>query len=61
MGAVRSGNLKYVRDGKNEFLFDLSVDEHEQANYKDKEPQTFERLRGEFSKWESSVLAYPNE
>ena len=31
----------------------------EQANYKDKEPGEFERLRGEFSKWEARVLAYP--
>jgi arylsulfatase A-like enzyme len=60
-GAVRSGKWKYVREGKNEFLFDLSVDEHEQANYKDKEPQIFARLRGEFNKWESGVLAYPKD
>jgi arylsulfatase A-like enzyme len=58
-GAIRSGKWKYIREGKSEFLFDLSVDEREQANYKDKEPQTFERLRGEFNNWESGVLAYP--
>ena len=58
-GAVRSGKWKYIREGKNEFLFNLSVDEREQANYKDKEPQTLERLRGEFNNWESVVLAYP--
>ncbi len=59
-GAVRNGKWKYIREGKTEFLFDLSVDEREQANYKDAEPQTFERLRGEFNKWESGVLAYPS-
>lgn len=58
-GAVRSGKWKYIREGKNEFLFDLSVDEREQANYKNTEPQIFERLRGEFNNWESGVLAYP--
>lgn len=58
-GAVRSGKWKYLREGKNEFLFNLSVDEREQASYKDKEPQAFERLRGEFNNWESAVLAYP--
>jgi arylsulfatase A-like enzyme len=58
-GAAREGKWKYVREGKNEFLFDLSVDEREQANYKDLEPQVLERLRGEFNKWESGVLAYP--
>ena len=56
---MRSGKWKYIREGKNEFLFDLFVDEREQANYKDKEPQTLERLRGEFNNWESGVLAYP--
>lgn len=59
MGAVRSGKWKYIREGKNEFLFDLSVDEREQANHKDAEPQIIERLRNEFNQWESKVLAYP--
>lgn len=58
-GAARNGKWKYLREGKNEFLFDLSVDEREQANYKDLEPQVLERLRGEFNTWESGVLAYP--
>jgi arylsulfatase A-like enzyme len=58
-GAVRSGKWKYIREGKNEFLFDLSVDEREQANYKDTEPQVLKRLRDEFNNWESGVLAYP--
>lgn len=58
-GAVRSGKWKYVREEKNEFLFDLSIDEREQANYKDNEPGIFERLRGEFSRWETGVLPYP--
>lgn len=58
-GAVRSGKWKYIREGKNEFLFDLSLDEREQANYKDAEPRTLERLRGEFNKWEAGVLVYP--
>lgn len=58
-GAVRIGEWKYIREVGNEFLFDLSIDEREQANFKKAEPQTFERLRGEFSKWESGVLAYP--
>jgi arylsulfatase A-like enzyme len=58
-GAARSGKWKYIREGKTEFLFDLSIDEREQANYKAAEPQTLERLRGEFNKWEAGVLAYP--
>lgn len=58
-GAVRTGNWKYIREGADEFLFDLSVDEHEQANYKDLQPQTLQSLRRSFNSWESSMLAYP--
>ena len=58
-GAMRSGKWKYIREGKNESLFNLAVDEHEQADFKDAEPRTLELLRGKFSNWESGMLAYP--
>lgn len=58
-GAMRSGKWKYIREGKNEFLFDLSVDEREQADFKGTEKATLERLRSEFAKWESTVQPYP--
>jgi len=58
-GAMRSGKWKYLRDGKNEFLFDLSVDEREQADFKDSHPEILERLRAEFTKWESEMQRYP--
>jgi len=58
-GAMRSGRWKYIREGKNESLFNLAVDEHEQADFKDAEPRTLELLRGKFSNWESGMLAYP--
>ena len=57
-GAMRSGKWKYLREGKNEFLFDLSVDEREQANFATSEAQTLERLRTEFGKWESGMQKY---
>jgi arylsulfatase A-like enzyme len=59
-GGMRSGKWKYIREGKNEFLFDLSVDEREQADFKSAQPAVLERLRGEFGKWESTVVAYPS-
>ena len=58
-GAMRNGKWKYIRDGKSESLHDLSSDEHEQADYKNAEPATLERLRSEFNKWESTVVPYP--
>lgn len=58
-GAMRSGNWKYIREGKKEALFDLSVDEREQADFKAAEPSVLQRLRAEFDRWESGVQAYP--
>jgi len=54
--AVRSGKWKYVRIEKNSFLFDLSVDEREQANFKEKQPDVFKRLAADFAKWNSQML-----
>ena len=58
-GAMRSGRWKYIRDGKTEFLHDLSVDEREQANYADSEAGKLGELRARFSEWESQMMAYP--
>lgn len=58
-GAARSGTWKYIREDKKELLFDLQVDEREQANFADAHPQVLQRLRSEFDKWESTVLSYP--
>jgi arylsulfatase A-like enzyme len=57
--AMRSGKWKYIREGNNESLHDLAFDEREQADYKNAEPLTLGRLRGEFNKWESTVVPYP--
>ena len=59
-GAVRSGKRKYLREGKNEWLFDLSADEREQADFKDSEQPTLARLRREFDLWESTMQKYPS-
>ncbi len=59
-GAMRDGKWKYIREGRKESLFDLSVDEREQADFKTEQPDTLARLRGEFSKWESVVVPYPS-
>jgi arylsulfatase A-like enzyme len=60
-GASRSGKWKYIREGKNELLFDLSVDEREQANFAETQPQILTRLRRDFDKWESELVKYPTE
>jgi len=60
-GAMRHGKWKYIREGKNEFLFDLSVDEHEQAEFTMALPSKLEQLRAEFNKWESEMTSYPRQ
>lgn len=57
--AARVGKWKYPREGKDEYLFDLSVDEREQADSKGENPDMFQRLRAEFQRWQSQVLPYP--
>ena len=60
-GAVRSGKWKYVRDDEKEFLFDLSADEREQADFSREEPQTLVRLRTEFDRWQAEMQQYPKQ
>jgi arylsulfatase A-like enzyme len=58
-GAMRSGNWKYIREGKNESLHDLSVDEREQANFAEADPERLASLRRQFDDWESQMARYP--
>ena len=60
-GGMRSGKWKYIREDKNEFLYDLSVDEREQADFKSAQPSVIKSLRDNFAKWESGMLQYPKE
>ena len=57
--AVRDGKWKYVRDGEVRKLFDLSVDQHEKADFSQKHPEVFQRLISEFSKWNDQMLPRP--
>ena len=59
MSAALKGPWKYVHDGVNEYLFNLSIDEHEQGNFREQNPSMFTQLRDEFKKWDSTVLPRP--
>jgi arylsulfatase A-like enzyme len=59
MSAALNGPWKYVDDGKQEYLFNLSIDEREQGNFREQNPSMFNRLRDEFKKWDSTVLPRP--
>ena len=57
--AALSGRWKYVRDGDNEYLFDLSVDEREQANFREQNPAMFSALLDAYKKWDATLLPRP--
>ena len=54
--AVRQGKWKYFRDGERRRLFDLSVDQHEQADFSRQRPDVFEKLAAEFGAWNQQML-----
>jgi len=57
--AALKGPWKYLNDGAREYLFNLSIDQREQANFRDQNPALFDQLRSEFKNWESTVLPRP--
>jgi arylsulfatase A-like enzyme len=57
--AALYGRWKYVRDGEQEYLFDLTIDQREQANFREANPAMFKQLKEEFKKWDASVLPRP--
>lgn len=54
--AVRQGNWKYLRSGDRRRLFDLSIDQHEQADFGGKNPDMLQRLTAEFDNWNRQML-----
>jgi len=54
--AVRQGKWKYVRTGKRRQLFDLSIDQRENADFSAKNRDVLERLAAEFDKWNQQML-----
>ena len=54
--AARQGKWKYLRNGERRQLFDLSVDQREQADFSTTHPQVLDRLAAEFEKWNKQML-----
>ena len=57
--AVREKNWKYVRNGEVRKLFDLSLDQHEQADFSHKRPEVLQQLMREFDRWNDQMLPRP--
>ena len=54
--AVRDGSMKYLRVGKNEYLFDIDADPRERANLAATQPAEVARLRKAFQRWNATML-----
>lgn len=59
--AHRSGDLKYLKIGDNEFLFNVVSDQRERANLKDLQQADFETLRSDWISWNNSMLPITEE
>jgi arylsulfatase A-like enzyme len=57
--AVVHGQWKYLNDGTREYLFNLSIDEREQADFRAHNPEVFSQLKSAFKAWEATVLPRP--
>lgn len=54
-GAIRQGDMKYLKAGDREFLFNLASDEHETKNIIDEHPQVAAHLRAKLEEWANEL------
>jgi len=57
--AVRKGDWKYLKIADREFLFDLSFDWRERANFDEERPDILLELRNLWLKWDKDMLPLP--
>jgi arylsulfatase A-like enzyme len=57
--AARMGNWKYLREGRNEHLFDLAKDPGEKADLRYDHPGVFETIRAKYQAWNAMMLPNP--
>jgi arylsulfatase A-like enzyme len=59
--AVRSGSWKYLSMDGHEYLFDLSRDARERANFARRHPETLHALRARYDAWASTMPPVPDD
>jgi hypothetical protein len=59
--AIRDGAYKYLKIGKNEYLFNVVEDPLERANLKDRDPGRFSRMKAEWLQWNKGMLPQLDE
>jgi len=57
--AVREGKWKFLRNGEDRHLLDLTLDQHERADFSEKHPEVLQRLTKEFNEWNDQMLPRP--
>ncbi|HWN08717.1 MAG TPA: sulfatase-like hydrolase/transferase [Pyrinomonadaceae bacterium] len=57
--AALRGMWKYLNDGTREYLFNLTIDEREQADFRAQYPEVFNQLKSAFKAWEATILPRP--
>lgn len=59
--ALRQGDWKYLKVADREFLFDLSYDWRERANFAAEHPQRLADLRAQWEDWNKDMLPLPDQ
>ena len=59
--AMRDGDMKYLKIGDNEFLFNVVDDPLERANLKNRQPDVFKRMVQSWDEWNSTMLPDRND
>jgi len=59
--AMRSGQWKWLSIEGNEYLFDLSRDQREQANLAKREAEKFREMRNRYAEWDATLPPIPDD
>jgi arylsulfatase A-like enzyme len=55
--AMRDGDMKWLKIGNNDFLFNVVTDPLERANLKNRMPDVYKRLISEYADWNAGMLS----
>lgn len=58
--AAMRGDMKYLRMGGHEFLYDVGKDRREVANIAPHHPEMLASLKNAFTEWDKNMLPYPD-
>jgi hypothetical protein len=55
--AIRDGDMKWLKIGNNDFLFNVVADPLERANLKNRQPDVYRKLIADYADWNAGMLA----